>query len=126
MSLPEAFRDTLLADASVIALVGSRIYPVNLPQEPTYPAVTYLEISGDPHNSLTGPQGLHWARLRVHTWGETYGDAYETAQAVEVALNGQKFTTLRAISALGRHDLYESAVEAYYISQDFSIWHTET
>ncbi len=125
MSFPTVLRATLLADDPVLALVSTRIYWKKLPQEPTYPALTLELVGGDPQNTLATLPDLKWARVRMNAWNTTYGTAFAVAQAVETALNGQKFSTLKSIVAQGLRDMYEPAIEAYYVTQDFSIWHTE-
>ena len=123
MSLATALRAALIADAPVLALVSTRIYMRRLPQQPAYPAITLELINGDPNNALNALPDLKWARVRANAWGTSYGSAYELGQAVETALNGKKTTTLRSIVGQGQRDFYEPAVDAYYLSQDFSIWH---
>lgn len=44
MSLETALYSHLSGDAALSALVGTRIYPVILPQQPVLPAVTYQRI----------------------------------------------------------------------------------
>lgn len=123
MSLPVDLRAALIANAPVLAAVSTRISFMLLPQEPTYPALTLELIDGDPHNTVPSTQSLHWARVRINAWGRTYGSAYETAELVETALNGQQTATLRSINALGKRNMYEPNVEAHYTTQDFSIWY---
>lgn len=121
MSLPVTLRTKLTGDAGVAALVGTRVYWRNLPQEPTYPAITLETIGGDPDNTINATQVLHWARVRINAWGKTYGAAYELAAAIETALNMTTTTVLRSINALGKRDFYEEAIYAYYVTQDYSI-----
>ncbi len=123
MSLPVELRALLVADAGVLALASTRIYPTRLPQEPTFPALTYELIDGDPNNPVNGTQSLHWSRVRINAWGATYGDAYALAVAVQTALNGQQNSTLRDINGQGIRDNFEPAVDAHHHSQDFTIWH---
>lgn len=120
-------RNAILADGTVTTAIVDRCYFVKLPQKPTYPAVTIELISGDPHNALNELPALTWSRVRVNCWGKTYEAAYELATAVETALNGQKISAtgieVRSVYADGMRDFYEPAVEAYYVTQDFRIWH---
>lgn len=125
MSLATTLRTVLLADDPLLARVSTRIYWKRLPQNPTYPALTLELISGDPQNTLHSISTLKWARVRINVWDTTYGSAYETAQVLEDAINGQTFTTLRSIVGQGQQDMYEPEIDAYYLTQDFSIWHTE-
>jgi len=47
-AITAALRAVLVADPTVSALVGTRIYLGNLPRDPTFPAVTMDGISGRP------------------------------------------------------------------------------
>jgi len=125
MSLAVVLRATLIADDAVLALVSTRVYWVKLPQRPTYPAVTLELISGDPNNAVDKLSALKWARVRINVWHTKHEGAYDTAQVIETALNGKKFTKLRSIVAGGLRDFFEPAVDAYYLTQDFSIWYYE-
>ena len=120
-------RLAILADVAVAALIVDRCYFVKLPQKPTYPAVTIELISGDLNNCLNSLPALTWSRVRVNCWATTYEAAYELATAVEAALNGKTISAtgieVRSVVADGMRDFYEPAVEAYYVSQDFRIWH---
>lgn len=120
-------RNAILADGPVAAIVVDRVWFVKLPQKPTYPAITLESISGDPHNCLNELPALTWSRIRVNCWAKTYEAAYELATAVEDALNGHKISAtgieVRSVVADGMRDFYEPAVEAYYVTQDYRIWH---
>jgi hypothetical protein len=108
---------------------GTRVYFAKLPQNPTYPAVTLEQISGDPGNTVNSVPGLSWARIRANSWGRTYEEADTVAHAVEAELNGQKFNLegvrIGSIVADGIRDFYEPEVEAYYMSEDFRIFYEE-
>lgn len=123
-------RTAILADATVLAAVVDRCYFVKLPQKPTYPAITVELISGDPGNCLNELPALTWSRVRVNCWAKTYEAAYELATAVETALNGQTISVtgleVRSVVADGMRDFYEPEVEAYYVTQDYRIWHRPT
>ncbi len=46
-NIENVIRALLIADPTVTGLVGTRIYPEVLPQNPTYPAITYDTITED-------------------------------------------------------------------------------
>lgn len=56
MTLEQALKTKLLADAGLTALIGSRLYPDNaIPQNvTTRPALTYRHAGSDPTHYLTG------------------------------------------------------------------------
>ena len=120
-------RLALLADGPVAAVVSTRIYFTMLPQEPTYPAITLELISGNPGNTLNSVPTLVWSRVRANCWGRTFAAANALALLVEAALNGKRITVtglvICSVVADGMQSLYEPAVEAHFLSQDFRIWH---
>jgi len=88
----DEFVTHLKTKATVIALVGSgssaRMYPDDLKQGATLPALTYGEIGGDFERHLRGPIGLRKAVVEVYAYGATRAAANELAEAVRVAITG--------------------------------------
>lgn len=130
MNIKTGLRSALLSNAAVAEIIDTRAYFKMLPQNPTYPALTLEQISGDPLNCVNEIPALSWTRIRINAWGETYSEADELAIAVETALNGQTFTltgvTIGSIVADGMRDFYEPNVDAYYLTQDYKIFYKET
>lgn len=82
----------LLSQAAVTALVGTRVHPNGLPQDPTFPAVSYTRISGVHEHSHSGVSNLITARFQFNSWaddvaGAGYGQAKALAKVVRVALD---------------------------------------
>ena len=129
MNIREGIRSAVLSDATVSNTVDTRAYYKMLPQNPTYPAITFEQIGSDPLNALNEVPALSWSRIRINCWGETYSDADSLAIAVENALNGQTFSLtgleIGSIVADGMRDFYEPNVEAFYVTQDFRIFYKE-
>jgi hypothetical protein len=124
-------RTILLADSAVKAAVSNlRVYFVKLPQEPAYPAISMEVVGGDPGNVLHGVPKLQQTHVRIHCWSKTYAGASALMGIVEAAINGQQTAggglTIKSCTAGGRTDSYEETIEAYYTSQDFSLWHKPT
>lgn len=85
-----AVKARLTAHAGTSALVASRVYPLRLPQGPTYPAVRY-QLIGAPRTHLMGDDpdasiGVH-ARVQVDCYADTYAGAHELAEQVRLALS---------------------------------------
>lgn len=125
----------LEVDGAVTALVGSgddaRIYPVLLPQDPTYPAVTYQRVSGARLHNLAGTAGFAMPRLSINCWSRTYGEAKSLAAAIRASLDGFDGTlaTIRAtIKIVNEIDLpeQEPKPDVYRILQDYTVNHRET
>lgn len=86
--IEEALRAVLLADAGVAALVGTRVYPLVLPQAGTLPAITYQVVAGDADYVMEGASGLAFKRVQVDCWADTYSAAAGLRAAVTAALGG--------------------------------------
>ena len=65
MPIEPALRAYVLADPAVSALIGTRWYPVVLPQSTAFPAVTYQRITTTRVGSHHGPSGLAAARFQI-------------------------------------------------------------
>lgn len=77
----------LTADAGIAALIGTRVYPVMLPENPTLPALIYKFVGGRSTPTLT-TSGMQRSRLEIDCYGATYDDASALRSAVIAALNG--------------------------------------
>lgn len=81
-------RTFLLANAPLAALIGTRIYPLQLPQTPTLPAITQQVISDVYELAQYGTSGYPTARVQYDCWGATYLSARAVAAALRVAIDG--------------------------------------
>ncbi|MBP4051998.1 DUF3168 domain-containing protein [Chromobacterium violaceum] len=78
----------LLAAPSVAALVGDRVYPVELPDEPVLPAVAYQVIGERPRRGGKRIPGLRSSSLQLSIVAADYDAAYAVAWAVRRQLEG--------------------------------------
>jgi hypothetical protein len=103
MSIETALVKLMSDNADVNAMVGSRIFPVFVPQGQNLPAITYQEISGvrDPH--MKGTSGLVQARFQINGWTKTYSQARVLANYIRIALSPED-------------DSYPQTVDGTYIS----------
>lgn len=89
MTIGTLFREAL-AVTGVTNIVSTRIYPMLLPQHPTYEAITYQRIS---NSSTNGNTALRESRWQVNCFAETYAEAQTLAAAVKTALEDFSDTT---------------------------------
>lgn len=78
------------APAATQAVIGTRLYPVVLPQSPTYPAATYQVIAESTPMAHDGPGDLRSDTIQVDCFAVTYAAARALARAVESDLNGYR------------------------------------
>lgn len=137
-----ALRAFLLADATIAAAVETRIYPIKLPQNATYPAITILRVSAIRANVLRGPASLARPRYQIDCWAweksstTAFTDAQELGGAVRARLEGYTgvMTDPSTSPATDYHtgvtfdderDLFDPDVNGGYFrhSSDYFLWH---
>jgi hypothetical protein len=77
----------LTADAGVTALVSTRIYPVFIPQDAEYPAITYSAVYTPADNTKTDDATHDNCALTLRCWAAKYDDATEIDIAVRAAID---------------------------------------
>lgn len=124
--------------AGVTAIVGTspndRVYPVVLPEKPTYPAITYRQIDS---TRLQGPHsdpGVATVRVQVTAFAESFDAAKALAEQIRLALEryGTAITgtdiagvTVYDITIGSDADSYIPELDLFAISTDFSVTHQE-
>ena len=129
-------RSYLLADSTVGAAVAGRMFPVVLPQNTLYPALSYQQVSGIRDWTLCGP--TDWARIRVtiNVWAKTYDEAHSLADAVRNRLQGVAVTLddspLAEVGSIRLDNEFDSPFETeagiegvYRVVQDYIVSHLE-
>jgi hypothetical protein len=108
----------------VSTLISSRIYPVVLPQHPTYPCVTYSRVAGNRENDVSsGYCGLENVIIQVDAWAPTYDQVASLSSAVITAMCAS--TSFSCIAPNSPIDYYEDEIQIYRRTIDFSIWNRE-
>lgn len=79
-------RTILVNDATVSALVSTRVYSDSLPQQVALPAITYTVVTATPNETLTAIANVSTARIQVDCFDDTRGDANTLADGVRLAL----------------------------------------
>jgi len=121
MSAEATLRAVLLANGPVAALVGTRIYPMNLPQGPTLPAVTFQRISTVPDYTLEEQSWRVPIRLSLSLWALTFDGVHALAAAVETALRGYSGNGLRLVRLLNMTDDYEPETKQFRVIADYRV-----
>ncbi len=127
--LETALYSRLTGYSGLSTLVSARVYPLILPQSPTYPAVTYQRIDGPRESALSAEMGLAHPRIQVDSWGKTYASAKAVATQVRGALqrhsdSGSDPVWLDTLLD-NDEDSYESDIRVYRVRADYIIWHRE-
>lgn len=136
MSIEDALYTRLSGYSALSALVGTRIGPLLLPQNQTFPAVTYQRIGDSERVRASGADpGIVATRFRFSCWGDGkdgadgYGDSKSVAAQVRAALNRYGATVggvvIDQIFIEGEYDDYEPTTEIYRTIVEVLVWHRE-
>lgn len=137
--LEEGVFARLSASTGVTSIVGSRIYPEELPQNPTYPALTYQRISGRSGFHQTGLSGMGEGRIQVTCWsrkaekgGGDYPKVKDLREGVRLSLAGFQGTVagveIQSSDLVNDMDVQSADNDHLGLKQnvmDFYIRHTE-
>jgi len=134
-----ALRTILANDADVTALVGSgsnaRIYPMLVPENGTYPCITYQEISYIIPRGLVNAAGPATSRYQFNCWARTALAAKELAEAVRGGLDGYQGAvggiSFQLVRMVNRNDTLEESADqelerAFGVMLDFLATYVET
>lgn len=127
--LEAALHTRLTAYGGLTALTSTRIYPLIVPQSPTYPCVTYQRTDGPREHALGADMGIPHPTIEISSWGKTYASAKAIATQVRGAL--QRWDDSGASPAVldclleSDEDNYESDAGVFKVIQTWTIWHRE-
>lgn len=97
MDWKAALRARLIADATVLAAVGQRVYWITRPQLSVLPSITLQTVVGAKPQTMLGFDGLDRSIVQIDVWGDTDLSVFNIKEAVVAALivpsnaNGIKF-----------------------------------
>ncbi|MGA9851843.1 MAG: DUF3168 domain-containing protein [Gammaproteobacteria bacterium] len=131
--IEDAIFTVLNTNDGVSALIDGRIYPALLPQEPTYPALTYTFISETPSPAMGADIGIVRRRLQVSCWAVSMTGAQGVADAVTTALSRYMGTvtgdwgsmTIEDVYRMGVHDLFDEQARKFQRAVDFEVIYQE-
>lgn len=130
--IEEALVSRVLANATVAATVGTRVYPVVAPEGVTLPALVYQRISGVREHTHDQVGDLARPRFQFGAIALTYSAAKALANAVRSALDNYSGTVLGvridAIQVQNEIDTFNASTDeasTYLTWLDFIVWHHE-
>lgn len=130
-----ALRAVLLGDVDVSSVVGTRIYPAQIPQGVTDPSIVYSIITEDTDYHMNGPSGLKTDRIQIDCWAQESDQAVSLANDVEDVLSGfsgtvsfgssspQDSIVIHAVFHDIGDDIYDSVAKLYSKQRDYFFWY---
>lgn len=106
----------LKADATLTALIGTRIYPLTAPQNVVKPYVTYQVINGNNNQCISGGIYQKDIRFQIDCWSLTYSNVKAISEAVVKRLEGFKSS-----NNINDMDDYEPETLLYRQIIDFNL-----
>lgn len=137
MSLGPAAKAKMEATTGITDIVAARIFPQYVREsDNVYPLIVYKVENVDPQLSHDGPTGLESADLIIAAIGATQKDARILADAIQLALNGNRGTwdTLYCQGCFLKDDGISDDVvteptteESLYYTKElsFTVWYTK-
>lgn len=82
----------LIGQSTITALVGTRVYPLHLPQNPTLPALTMEQTQAEYEYCITGSANWAAPTIRISVYSESLPEIATIAEALRNVLQGYKGT----------------------------------
>jgi len=122
-TLAEGLYSKLSATAGITTLASTRTYPVQLPYNPTLPAITYQEVTLRTEQQFSST-AFKISRWQINAWAVSYDAATDLADAIVAALDGFVGTMGVAcdVTLAGRVDLIDPETKWFHVAVDFEIW----
>ncbi len=115
MTLEEQLINQLTSDADLSALVGNRIYPILLPENPKLPAITFKGVSEQNFYTLNGPQPNSDVTMEFVSLSLDYYKAKAVAKSLKKSLHALPDTLdiVEDVQITGTPDEYYPDVKFY-------------
>jgi len=128
-----ALRAFLLADAGIAAIVGTRVYPIKIPQGVKVASIVYFRVSGPGDYSMDGPSGLARHRLQLDSWAPTADAATALANLVKDRIDGYSgvmgsggaAVNVQGVFQTDLREDYDDDVELHRCGRDFMFAYEE-
>ena len=129
--LEAGIQQLVVADATVNSLIGTRFYPVLVPENPTYPCATFQLISDVAGYSMSYEKGMEMKRIQVDSWsGGVEGASYLAAKNTDIAIRNvlelyrgtlPDGTIVGGIFVANSLDTYEQDARCYRTTTDYLV-----
>lgn len=124
--IQERIKQYLQSQSDLAALVGNRIYPNYLPENATYPAISYFRVSNIRPRVKDGHIGEAQPRFQFDIWAEKYAQAAEVERLLVSALDNIDFNAdIYHSEYVGGSESYEQTVKLHHFMVDYLILYRE-
>lgn len=129
-----ALRSFLLSYAPISSVVGSRVFPIKLPQATTADSIVYNRISGAGDYHLQGLSGFANNRFQIDAWAGTADRATALADLIRDRIDGYRgemgtdsppSITVHGVFMADQREDYDDEAKLHRMSRDYFINFTE-
>lgn len=133
-----AIKEYILGDSSIAAIIGTRIYPVILPQGVVDTSIVYSRISGLGDNTMRSATFLSRPRMQIDAWSARHDTAAELANLIKQRIDGfgpgdlpygsnspRDFVFVQGIFYQSERDDFDNEMKMFSVSRDYFVWHEE-
>lgn len=130
MTIEAGLYSALVGNSSINSIVSGRVYAMRLPQDPTFPAITYQRISNARGRALSAlANNYSRASIQVDSWASSYSEIKQLSEAVRGLLEDYVGTmgahTVKSARYLGERDDFDPELSNYRVIQEFELWHND-
>ena len=132
LTIEEGIYYLLKNTVAVAAIVGTRIYPLNLPQDPTLPALTYQLITPMSIIAHDGKSGTAQCRYQITGFASDPDAVRDLIEEVRICMDGYKGTiggadtiVVQAMLPDGGYENDDPESGRYMRARDYMIWYDE-
>ncbi len=108
---------SILSNDSGVSAITTRIYPIMLPQNAVYPAISYQVNEDSEIETFDGQGTFQRISLEVDAWSDTHANMLTLADAIKAAIKNYSGTvasnTIDKITIDSAVSVYEDQVEKY-------------
>ena len=123
--LESGLHSLLSADSTLSELVGTRIYPVFVPESTAFPCLSYQVVSGSSDVALDDTV-VREKRIQFDAWAQTYGVSKQIESALAEILEGYSGTLEDGTTILDcvpsiTLDNWEATSHIYRITAEYTL-----
>lgn len=121
MTLGEAIVQTANADATLVQLIGARLYPVRPPSGADLPNVVYQRIAASPATTHNEASDSQHDLVQFTVTASTYEECEAVAASLKAAFDNQSVGNFGRASFDDERDVENPAPDLFSVSLDFLI-----
>jgi hypothetical protein len=124
MGIEENLYSALTSSTLITNYISNRVYPVEVPQEVTFPYISYFRVASNPTNTFGGRStSLTNALIQVDVFSTSYATSKTLRENVALVLDASTRISGQLQNDSDRFDpVLNTDKKVYVITMDLSLW----